>query len=715
MGVIIIMPLIAALSIICRRRFEESAPLSVFLVILLIYLSGLVTTFLPGFYLALAMCAAGFIVCVKALLTGKGRQDLRTYVFTPGFAAYIAVLIFMFLVSFGRTFTTGDDYKHWALAVKNYCYFNDFSNVPGAVDVYTSYQPASTIFEYWNTKLWTNCSQGMMLVGIGVMTLSLLLPFMRFVSTAGTVRQDSGKKGRRARWWGLLLFIFALPLFTQGMTYTSLLVDTLMGYESAYILLQYYRYREGGGRFYIVTYLLGLAVLSLTKEFGMILSGMILLCVLWNEITLRRRGLAGKKEVARALRIFLACGVLTVLFGVVSWYGYLSIPQTGAVPAQADTGALLQTYAASRGEAAYVTSKGTVTSAAGAQVLTGAGHLGEIFSFLAGKGDLDLNYVRTIASTFIKGLFSTESGYSFGYLLPCSYAVFIGAAVLFWCVRERRHPAAVSAVVSNADGTRHTAHGDREGRELSGGAENMAAAKKAFSTSQVLYIGWIVTSALYLLCLLASYILLFPPREAAYLGALNKYLSSLVAPTILLGVWMVLEDFDGKVPVHILYGSIAVILFVTVNLSGLTGAILDRPEEVVFAGIDHNEDQGGLTFHPGERIYYIDTDDAQRELNMKARFGYRVFPAYCNQGGANIFDNYVFYGSRVKSGEDPEKAFAEMLQQDNYSYVYLQTVNDRFRNELSGVFDSPSDIGDDQLYQIEWKSDGSVKLHLIYA
>ena len=57
MGFLCVVPVAAFIAIKQKRRIEQTLAVSIFGIILLIYLSGLFTSFLPGYYLSLAFCA----------------------------------------------------------------------------------------------------------------------------------------------------------------------------------------------------------------------------------------------------------------------------------------------------------------------------------------------------------------------------------------------------------------------------------------------------------------------------------------------------------------------------------------------------------------------------------------------------------------------------------------------------------------------------------
>lgn len=70
MGFLCVVPVAAFIAIKQKRRIEQTLAVSIFGIILLIYLSGLFTSFLPGYYLSLAFCAVCAVLLLKEIITG---------------------------------------------------------------------------------------------------------------------------------------------------------------------------------------------------------------------------------------------------------------------------------------------------------------------------------------------------------------------------------------------------------------------------------------------------------------------------------------------------------------------------------------------------------------------------------------------------------------------------------------------------------------------
>lgn len=121
----------------------------------------------------------------------------------------------------------------------------------------------------------------------------------------------------------VLLSIFFIPaIFVESLFYSTIYVDTLLGLIFGYVLISYFTKKENDSRFvYLVELVLGLIFLSLLKETGVILSGLMFLIIIFFEIiTEKRIFFVLRKNYKKYLLLLLA------FFGTyISWKIVLNI------------------------------------------------------------------------------------------------------------------------------------------------------------------------------------------------------------------------------------------------------------------------------------------------------------------------------------------------------------------------------------------------------
>lgn len=179
MGFLCVVPVAAFIAIKQKRRIEQTLAVSIFGIILLIYLSGLFTSFLPGYYLSLAFCAVCAVLLLKEIITGW--DSVQKYVITPGFFFYLIAAVYFSATNMGRTFLSSDEFSHWGLAIKNFYYLNDFANLENATTSFKDYPPAASIWGWFSVKLWFRYAEGIIINAQDMLLVSLSIPCFSWI------------------------------------------------------------------------------------------------------------------------------------------------------------------------------------------------------------------------------------------------------------------------------------------------------------------------------------------------------------------------------------------------------------------------------------------------------------------------------------------------------------------------------------------------------
>ena len=261
MSIIIAITIAAAIALIFNRRFEDTVALAIFVIITILYFSGLVTTFIPGAYAVYALFAMGIIVCLVYLI--KNRQRVLALVLSPGFTGFIILSIYFFAVSYGRYFGCIDDFIHWGISTKYFYLFSDFCPASGSSDWVPNYPPMSTLWAYFSTKDWITCSTGMMIWGQQMFIMSLLLPVFKLIE----------EKKNKLSFVTLIICLVTLPYWvsaSEAWEYTSLMPDLLMGALFFYIVWTYRDFLISGKRYYLILSFYGAFVITIVKQTGII-------------------------------------------------------------------------------------------------------------------------------------------------------------------------------------------------------------------------------------------------------------------------------------------------------------------------------------------------------------------------------------------------------------------------------------------------------------
>ena len=270
MGFLAVIPIGLAIAVGFKKKFEETAAISIFLIILILYISGMVSTFIPGLFVVAGICV--FSVCYIFFKCCKDHQ-IAWHMVLSGLVAFCGFAMYFMLICHHRAYDAVADYAHWGLAVKNMWLLNDFSNSSRSTDLMYQIPPASSIWAYFCTRNWITFSESLTLSAQSLFISILLLAIFPSVSEKYNWRKC-------LLIWTIILYV---PLIFDKMAYSSLCPNALVGVLAAYIAFRSYKYMAEGSFLDMVGALMGTAVISLIHTEGFyfisILSIMIILFI----------------------------------------------------------------------------------------------------------------------------------------------------------------------------------------------------------------------------------------------------------------------------------------------------------------------------------------------------------------------------------------------------------------------------------------------------
>ncbi|MBR5116438.1 MAG: hypothetical protein IK096_05165, partial [Lachnospiraceae bacterium] len=124
MGSVLAFPIAAVLAVLCHKRWEDTVLPVTAAMIGVLLLSGMFTTFLPGVVFCV-LAALGAVGC-GIVRYRKDAQAVKDVLFTPGVCLFLLLFLFFLICSMGGVIAgKADTWAHWALAVKNYRYYDD--------------------------------------------------------------------------------------------------------------------------------------------------------------------------------------------------------------------------------------------------------------------------------------------------------------------------------------------------------------------------------------------------------------------------------------------------------------------------------------------------------------------------------------------------------------------------------------------------------------
>lgn len=298
-------------ALLFKGRFEQALPCCVCYIILVIYVSGLIGSFWPGFFVILLTLPVAGIICLireRSMLF----RDIRIYVLTPGFIFFTMTICIMLPWTLQMQINSWDEFSHWGTVIKNFWYLNDFANLDNSTTIFKGYPPGASIFAWFAQRFGRKYLECKSYLAYHVLYVSLMSPYFCLIT-------------EKREWWkAVVLGACAILLPTIGLirVYDITYVDALLGMQAAFLIIVFCLYKDK--RWQNVSIFLMTIVLCLTKASGIGLCGIILIIFIIAEMKN-----AHDKKLSYRKALFLPCLMGTaMLIGKYSWSVYLKISGT---------------------------------------------------------------------------------------------------------------------------------------------------------------------------------------------------------------------------------------------------------------------------------------------------------------------------------------------------------------------------------------------------
>ncbi|MBR1472518.1 MAG: hypothetical protein IJ600_12875 [Lachnospiraceae bacterium] len=276
MGILIVLPIAAAIAILDRRKIEEFLFAAIGIIIIPIIAAGIYGNTIPGVYIGVALGIIAFIYCLVTLV--RDRERFVSCVFTPGLLAFMLCSVVSAFLFIGTSDLGSDNDSFWEHApqILNMYRYSNLGNVGTRLYTYRLLHtaPTYTSWCYFCNKLWYCYSDGINMWARYLFSVAAMVPLFSMVG------KKEGKK-----FILLLLFITIIPRIVDK-SY-NFMPDIPMGAALIYgtvMTISFFRSKE---KYNDVWYLLGICIwiplIALMKRVGsMYLYGILGIAVVYT-------------------------------------------------------------------------------------------------------------------------------------------------------------------------------------------------------------------------------------------------------------------------------------------------------------------------------------------------------------------------------------------------------------------------------------------------
>lgn len=649
------------LSLLSGRRIEEVLPVSLFISVLVLYVSAVL-----GFLKAGAVSLIAFALCfpVFFLIFRRKGKNPECLIFSGGFYAFLIIYSAVFALNLNRGFWFWDEVSHWGPMVKEMLRIGSLYSEPASsLAVHKDYPPAFSLFEYLWCFLCGGYREAFLYRALQTFCLSLALPF--------AFRQD-GKQGRGfVPLFCAAVLLAAASIFSVEFDFFRMAyIDVPVSFLFAYLAASFFFDRDICP-WTILKYSAGLSFLLIAKQITVMMWGFFLIYALFAIILriLRLRKNASdsdvRREVLRAGAFLAAVVVIPVMF-YLSWGNYV---RASGIKGQFDGGRItasrfIDIAKNSDKDSFRHTSLVNYLSAAVSRPLfkarndLGSNILPAVFLCIFACIMLDLFRDGKKSAAMIFGVFVSS-------IVLCFLSSFIPFAFLPVCLIALSAFFALSLRTSD----------DCEKNE-----------RLLFSSSFALF------SILYFAAMMLSYVFCFEEVEGPRLASFERYMSSWPA-AMFYAFFMISAGAGTLIGRGVKYmGMFAALSLFMISFFGTLSFRLPVSYSSITDAYRADADSIMKKTPENSSVFFVAQDGGLSLFSISylaspRKFNFDIFDIGADDPECAIFNSDI-------SPYD----FAKKLRDEHYDFVYVRKADPSFIGRYGMLFDIPPESG--SLYRV---------------
>ena len=293
-----------------QKRFEESLPVSIGGIPVILFFTGLLFKLQAAFILLLAVSGILLLFSFIRIIRKKSIKAAIQNLLTPGFVLYILLYAFLIYINLNRPANAFDEFSHWIDSTRAMFTLDDFGTAPGANTLFGSYPPGMSLFQYAALKTYQlifpqrGFMEWLCYLSYQLPAFSFFFPLLKkttwktLVPTAGLL---------------FLTILSVLSLYDYAITtcYIDPFIGITAGAGFAILCTQ-----DREDPLTDISLLTILFILTLAKDVGLFFSIVLAAAMLLRRIIIRRP--KGKQEALK-LAGFTAAAVLAIALPKLLW------------------------------------------------------------------------------------------------------------------------------------------------------------------------------------------------------------------------------------------------------------------------------------------------------------------------------------------------------------------------------------------------------------
>lgn len=297
MGFLGVLVIASAVAIGFHKKIEEALAPAVLGCSLVLYLSGRVISFTPGFWIIGLLVVCASVYCIWMLV--KDRQSVKESLCTWGSLALLIYMAFFAYYAFHRDFSHPDELYCWGLLAKDFynhgtLFGTDFTSFA------SDQTPLMPIWFYFGARTWFGFSDSICYFMHSMMAISLMIPVFVHIRSRITA----------GRFWVMTALIPSVLVISGLEGFQYALADIMLAAGLCFFFMCTVRFIRTGDYFYYISSVLILISMCMFKRIGAVFAALMIMSV------------AGAYLKASAVYVReLGIAAVTTALMVVTWFG----------------------------------------------------------------------------------------------------------------------------------------------------------------------------------------------------------------------------------------------------------------------------------------------------------------------------------------------------------------------------------------------------------
>jgi len=307
--------LIAAFyAIVFRKKIWETVFLSIGTIILILFFCGILNfrgSLLLGYIIVVLCSLISMIFCIRECI--KNKRILKEISFFPGLVIFLLFLSISFYINYDRLFFHWDEFSHWGIVVKSMYSFDALGSYNKARLMYSAYLPGMSLISYFFCRPFSVFTEYPAYMAQNLLFFSIIGVFFKKYDFKNLL---------------FLMSSLLIPLLMDSAFYSSLYVDCMLGVLFGSIFLFHHHFDFPDSTFSVIILSLSAALLTLTKDMGVIFAGIAIMIVIIDTLMFKKDelNLLNKHKTLNWKKVLiLLIPIFSVLLTRIVWMLHLKI------------------------------------------------------------------------------------------------------------------------------------------------------------------------------------------------------------------------------------------------------------------------------------------------------------------------------------------------------------------------------------------------------